>query len=130
MKKAHYTLLLFFFPLFAYAENSKRDDSCKKWFDNIGVQTGGDCLLECSASKVDMGTFHCPELCPQLCKPKPKKKQKKTSNPNKETPLSLWQRLLLHSASLYRTDMTEAERALSVRCSRAAALPQRILLTL
>ena len=71
-------------------------DECKNWFTNIQIKKGESCLVECTSADVDMGTFHCPNLCDKLCK-KPMKKQ-----------------FLFKISRLYFT-LTPLERALSIK---------------
>ena len=47
------------------------DPQCQQWFNNKKFKTSDkDCLIKCSSSMTDMGTFHCPDQCDDLCKPK------------------------------------------------------------
>ncbi len=52
-----------FWPL-AFASS----DDCRAWFKRQGIKKGEDCLIECSMTETDMGTFYCSEQCADLCK--------------------------------------------------------------
>jgi hypothetical protein len=46
-------------------------DDCENWFAKAHLSSSQkDCILECSSTKVDLGTMQCPEQCDRLCKPK------------------------------------------------------------
>ena len=55
-------LLLFTFDLYG------NEGECKSWFKKVGLKKGESCLIECAITQVDMGTFHCYEMCNKLCR--------------------------------------------------------------
>lgn len=48
---------------------SQPSPECVSWFKSEKIKPGiKDCELKCATTKVDMGTFHCPNQCDDLCK--------------------------------------------------------------
>ena len=43
-------------------------DECIKWFEKAKIKKDKDCILKCSSTPVDMGTFGCTSKCDKLCK--------------------------------------------------------------
>jgi hypothetical protein len=61
---------IFFSVLFLFGNAVFASNNCENWFKKSSIAKGADCLLNCSAFEVDMGTFECHEECPTLCKEK------------------------------------------------------------
>lgn len=56
--------ILLFFPIQSFANSD-----CLHWLlDNKVLPGSKNCELQCATTKVDMGTFHCPNQCEELCK--------------------------------------------------------------
>jgi len=43
------------------------DKVCWDWFAVLRLRDKESCIAKCSAAKVDLGSFHCPNLCPRFC---------------------------------------------------------------
>ncbi|MDE0152099.1 MAG: hypothetical protein OXK80_06380 [Bdellovibrionales bacterium] len=81
-----FLLVICCFPLKVLA------DDCLIWFENANI-SDGNCLIDCSISRTDMRTFHCPEKCDVLCE------------------LSIKNKFLFHLSDLY-VELNIVERAL------------------
>lgn len=60
--------------LFFIAEPFLFSSECQRWFKELKLKSGEDCLVKCAASSVNMSTFHCPGMCDDLCKSPQKEK--------------------------------------------------------
>lgn len=71
-------------------------NDCEIWFKNANLKKDDNCLLNCTTTNVDMGTFNCPSRCDKLCKIRLKEN-------------------VIFDISKLRYGLTPAERALVVK---------------
>jgi hypothetical protein len=92
MFKYIFLIVLFSFKISIASPDAK----CQKWFNKEKIKKDKDCLLRCTSTITDMGTFSCPNQCEKLCASPPAEK------------------LLFQLSDLY-PGLTAEERALTLK---------------